>query len=95
MSLVARLQSFTLVTKTVPGAPVGNRFLSARRMVLNGNSAFAVPEHSFLPGGASGQRRLASVLRRILFADSGGRIVARERDQAGDNHWGQASGDRL
>jgi len=47
---------------------------------LNGNSAFAVPEHSsvdaihFCPGGASGQRRLPSVLRRILFADSGGRI---------------------
>jgi hypothetical protein len=46
VSLVARLQSFTLVTKTELRAPAGNSFLPARRMVLNGNSAFAVPGHS-------------------------------------------------
>jgi hypothetical protein len=37
VSLVAGLQSFTLVTKTDPGAPAGNRFLPGM-MLPNGNT---------------------------------------------------------
>ena len=36
---------------------------------------------SFCPGALTASGALPSVRRRILFADSGGRIVARERDQ--------------
>jgi len=89
VSLVARLQSFTLATKTQRGAPaVTGSCLACGEDVAERQQRLRRPGtlkrrcNSFLPGG--GQRRLPSVLWWILFADSGGRIVARGWDQPGD-----------